>query len=279
MRTARVFLGAAIAMGVWASPITAAYADGGTYIALRTASGSSSRHAVFVPGTALVGTANLWLKGKAQQGLQHGPFEAYLVPEGTSFQPGHPLPIGAVAVGVFQVRHRSGPNWVATVHFVLPAFASGQYWIDVCDVPCTVQGFGVYASGWFQVVQTEEARKLVLKGFQQDQRIYALRRDIRNLTNQKETAYTALFDANARGVQVSNALGVESLRARAAEQAAAAARARAHAANVRAAWLAAIAVAFATLFVATLAVALKRRGRVVVPDTPAELLELAERDS
>jgi hypothetical protein len=183
---------------------------------------------------------------------------------GEGVRPGAPIPESAIRLATFQMSAGGTGGHAA---FVVPSVPSGQYTLTVCDKPCTDEGFGFGESvmGWLTVVQTsEEARLLARVRELRDtfrSRVRDLRRDLRSADSAVEELTSELN--HVRGALDESRAEVGRL-TRAAERAAD----RTLIDGAAGGWIG--------LGLAAVAAGLlwrRRRSRVVVPDTPEELLE------
>lgn len=197
---------------------------------------------------------------------EDGPFYLW-IERGDGLAAGEAIPSSAIRVAPFEIAadRRSGH-----AVFDLPALPSGTYSFAVCDDPCTERGFGFgeYVQGWLTVVQTpEEARLLVrvhelrerartkLRGSRSELRVAELRES--RLTTRLNTAVEALDEARAQ---------VERLTRSASRP-----HDQAVIGGAGGAWIA------VGLVAAALIIRRRRAPRILVPDTPAELLSPSER--
>lgn len=203
-------------------------------------------------GIRLSGT---FCKG-SQAPVSAGPWFAYLDPRN-----GPPVLVGPVNIA---------PNignycqWRLTATLRVPQVAPGAYWIQICDLGCTNGVGDMVGAGRFVVVSSESPRDQAL-------RLEALRARVR--VSMREQARQermlgelegSLTRSEAEVVKRGTLAG--SLRDQLVDEQ-----------NEPGAWFGA-SVASLALVVAALSVLLiwrRRRSRVRVPDTPAELVEQA----
>jgi hypothetical protein len=65
--------------------------------------------------------------------------------------------------------------------FTIPATASGEYEVLVCDDPCTLSGFGEFVQSWVTVLQTPTERRLFELAGERRYRVWTLERRVRAL--------------------------------------------------------------------------------------------------
>lgn len=203
-----------------------------------------------------------------------GPWFAYLSPDDDVR--GRPMLLAPVLIVA-----RGGHSYLATTSFVVPDVPSGNYSVTVCDLGCRHEGVGdLYGGGLFLGGVTEREAKLAARlqlrrWIHQDDS-----RAMRHLRNQLDEARFALDAVDASSKRASS-------RAAAAETEVATVTARngglqtqiaqRDAAIDRWRWAAGVLAAL-LLAMCVLSVWLLRRPRLVLPDTPAELIEATHRD-
>lgn len=192
----------------------------------------------------------------SQAPVSAGPWFAYLDPRTGP----------AVLAGRVNIAPNTGNycQWRLTATLRVPQVAPGSYWIQVCDRGCKSGVGDLMGAGWFVVASAESPRDQAI-------RFEALRARLRVSMRQQARQGQALGELQGsltRAEAETTKLGTlaDSLRDQlAAEQ------------NERGAWFGA-AAASSALVVAALSVLTiwrRRRSRVIVPDTPAELVEQA----
>ena len=189
----------------------------------------------------------------AQAPVSAGPWFAYLDP-----QTSPPIPVGRV---------RISPNtgnycqWRLNATLRVPNVAPGSYWLQVCDRGCT-QGVGdLIGAGEFTVVSAGSLRRQAL-------RLQELRSRLRESTREErrqEQLLAELDDERAAALERSAKLElrVDHLSDQLATER-----------SQRSAWFGVIVTSgLVAAVIAVLAIRRRRRTRIIVPDTPAELLE------
>jgi hypothetical protein len=220
---------------------------------------SGSGWDIFVVGEALVARGGYL---SVALGSDTGPYYLW-IERGIALQADVPIPSSAIRVATFEMAPdgRSGH-----AVFDLPALPSGTYSFAVCDDPCTERGFGFgeFVQGWLTVTQTpEEARLLArVRDLRETMRsrVHGLTTELRSAERREDRLETRL-DA---------ALGaLEESRAQVGRLTHAASRTPDR--NVIDGTAGAL---IALGLIATAAVLFRRhrRDRIVVPDSPAELL-------
>jgi hypothetical protein len=236
---------------------------GGNWLEFRSAERdlqpSPSGWDIFTVGEALVARVG-YLSGAFELG--DGPFHLW-IERGDPLEAGMPIPQSAIHIGTFEMAPDGTGGHAA---FDLPALPSGTYSFAVCDDPCTERGlgFGEFVQGWLTVTQTpEEARLLArvrdLRGVMRS-RIHGLRTDVRS-AERREVRLQTRLDA---------ALGaLEESRAQVGRLTRAASRTPDR--DVIDGTGGAL-IAVGLIAIAAVLVRRHRRDRIVVPDSPAELL-------
>jgi hypothetical protein len=244
-----------------ASPAPSAVA-GGNWLEFRSAERdlrpSPSRWDIFTVGQSVVARGDYL---SVALGPETGPYHLW-IERGEALAAGQPIPQSALRVGTFEMAPDGRSGRAA---FDLPALPTGTYSFAVCDDPCTERGFGFgeFVQGWLTVTQTpEEARLLArvreLRGMMRS-RVHGLRADVRSAERQEARLRTRL-DAALGALEESRAQ-VERL-TRAASR-----TPDRYVIDATGALIAVGLIAIAAVFLRT-----HRRDRIVVPDTPAELL-------
>ena len=235
---------------------------GGNWLEFRSADTdlrSSPRWDIFTVGEPLVAKVG-YLDGSL--GSSEGPFHLW-IERGDAIEAGTSIPSSAIRVATFEM---APDGRAGRAVFELPALPSGLLTLSVCDDPCTERGFGFgeFVQGWLTVVQTpEEARLLARINELRETSRVALRRvraDLR-VAEVRETRLRSRLDAavdalEGTRVQVDRLTRAVSRRPGVVMIDGAAG-----------AWIAAGAIVIAALFFRP-----RRRDRVSVPDTPAELV-------
>jgi hypothetical protein len=277
MRVRGAFVVVTVAGLLAAMPAGSARA-GGNWLDIRREDAVSSRweswSGPFVPGTALEVRATLYARGPQASRLRDsGPYYAWIAPErGRVDVP--MLPGGAIRLSAFDLHWTSENFAVARTSFVLPPLPSGRYTIDVCNDPCRLSGFGEFVQGWASVVQSAEAVTLQRQKERIRGTLYEARRDATRARNDAESLQADLNDSEATRASMEARVAVltdelGSVRRRA--QVAAAASRRPFVDP----WLGVL-LAVAALSLAVALVIRRRATRIVVPDTPEELLRRDE---
>jgi hypothetical protein len=248
-----------ILIGLQAPPAIA----GGNWLEFRSAESdpltTQDGGDIFVVGESLIARGDYL---SVALGPQTEPYHLW-IERGEALAAGHPIPQSALRVGTFEMAPDGRSGRAA---FDLPALPSGMYSFAVCDDPCTERGFGFgeFVQGWLTVTQTpEEARLLArvheLRGMMRS-RIHGLRADVRSAERQEDRLQTRL-DAALGSLEESRAQ-VERL-----TRASSRTPDRYVIDGTAGALIAVGLIAIAAVLLRT-----HRRDRIVVPDTPAELL-------
>ena len=191
-----------------------------------------------------------------------GPFHLW-IERGERLEAGEPIPTTALRVGTFDMRPDGRTGFAS---FVLPELPRGTYTLSVCDVPCTTYGFEEFVQGWLtSVPSVGEAQLLArVRELRWDERelVASLQDDARAAERREEEL---LLRVTQLEQQLDRARG--QLARVATERPAPAPRSDALIDSAGGAWIASamLAIAAGVLFV-------RRRRRIGVPDTPAELM-------
>lgn len=236
---------------------------GGNWLEFRSAEGDPqpgpSGGDIFTVGESLVARVG-YLSGAFELG--GGPFHLW-IERGDALEAGMPIPPSAIRVGTFEMAPDGRSGRAA---FNLPALPSGTYSFAICDDPCTERGlgFGEYVQGWLTVTQTpEEARLLArvrdLREVMRS-RVHGLTTDLRSAERQEVRLRTRLDVA----------LGaLEESRVQVGRLTRAASRTPdRYVVDGTAGAL----IAVGLIAIAAVLLRRHRRERIVVPDSPAELL-------
>jgi hypothetical protein len=186
-----------------------------------------------------------------------GPWFAYLDP-----RTGPPVLIGRVDIAPNTGNYC---HWRLTATLRVPQVAVGRYWLQVCDRGCKNGVGDLIGAGWFVVASAESPREQAL-------RLEALRARLRDSMREQARQERSLGEVQrslTRAEAEALRLGTlaDSLRDQLADER-----------DERGAWFGG-AVASTAVLLAVLSVLViwrrRRRSRVRVPDTPAELVEMA----
>ncbi len=252
---------------------------GGNWLDVRRENAASSRweswSGPFVPGTALEVRATLYARDPRANRLRgSGPYYAWIAPGRGGRVDVRGLPAGATRLSAFRLHWTSENFAVARTSFVLPSLPSGQYTIEVCDDPCRLSGFGEYVQGWASVVQTAEAATLQRQKERVEATLYQVRRDAAGARKDVARVQARLNDSEATRASQTARVGALTDELGSAHR-------RAQAAAVSGdrpfvdPWIGLL-LAFAVLSLAGALVMRRRAGRIVIPDTPEELLNRDE---
>jgi hypothetical protein len=274
MRIRGPFVAVTVAGLLAAMPMGSAQA-GGNWLDIRPEDAVSSRweswSGPFVPGTALEIRTTLYARGPQANRLRDsGPYYAWIGPERGRVDVAG-LPVGAIRLSAFELHWTSENFAVARTSFVLPPLPSGRYTIDVCNDPCRLSGFGEFVQGWTTVVQSAEAVTLARQKERIRGTLYQARQDVARARKDAESLQADLNDSEATraSLEASVAALTDELGS---------VRRRAQAASERPfvdPWLGVL-LAVAALSLAVALVIRRRATRIVVPDTPEELLHRDE---
>jgi hypothetical protein len=156
-------------VGALALP-SGASADGGAYIEFNGT--------YFLPGDGLEGVAYVSVPRDKERLFDQGPFYAYLLPSGASLREGRPLPAGAIRAGTFTIHAGKQQSFELTVAFTVPQIESGEYWVELCNDPCSIAGFREPLTGQITVVATAREAQLLVQQNHLRSRLYGLKRQL-----------------------------------------------------------------------------------------------------
>jgi hypothetical protein len=233
---------------------------GGNFLEFRlrgaVAGSDPPRWDIFATGQTVVARVGYL---SATFGPTDGPFHLW-IEWGEELEAGTPIPESAIRVGTFRMA-ASGRGGQAT--FTMPELPRGTYTFSVCDDPCRTWGFDEWVQGWLTAVPTlGEARLLArLREQQADHRelVAALHDNVRAAERSEDGLRRRVGELEA---------DLKAAREQVARGAAERSETRSDALidGWAGAWIAAALVAVGTVWLGL------RRPRIVVPDTPAELL-------
>jgi hypothetical protein len=225
---------------------------------------SRSRWDIFVVGESVVARVG-YLSGFF--GLGDGPFHLW-IERGDAVEAGMPIPSSAIRVGTFEMTADGSGGHAG---FVLPALPSGLHTLTVCDDPCTETGFGEYVQGWLTVVQTPAEGRLLsrVRDLRESSRArtHRMRTDLRRAERTEQGLRDAL--GTVRDDLAATRAQVDRLISLAASDRPASHPDRDLIDGGAGAWIA------SGLVIAALIIRRRRGPRIVVPDTPADLLSPA----
>ncbi|HLA92175.1 MAG TPA: hypothetical protein VJO36_01385 [Actinomycetota bacterium] len=236
----------------------------------------------YQPGDAVTGGGWIYVPENKQFLLDRGPFYALLVPGGPAIQEGRPLPEGVIRLAQVGFEPYRKTEFELHVSFTMPDVEGAYYTVAICNDPCTISGFREPLNGPISVVHTEREAKLLNENSRLQFAAYNLRRKLqkaeRSAIELEDTLDVSRDQALALSAQIGRLeleLQLEAANGQLALEPATAIDDR----PLVEAWALfglgiALIVALLTL---ALALVLSRRTapRVVVPDTIAELDELA----
>lgn len=227
---------------------------------------NQSRWDIFATGERAVANVG-YLRGWV--GAEDGPFHLW-IERGRPLEEGKPIPESAIQVGTFEM---AADGLSGHAIFVLPALPSGMYSLTVCDNPCTTTGFGEYVQGWLTIVQTPAEGQLLTRIHELKEsfrgRSHLLKADLHRAERReqrlKDRLETVGDELEATRAQVDQLVSSASSRSGSASE-------RALIDGAAGAW-----IASGLLVIAALIIRTRRGPRIIVPDTPAELLSTEQR--
>lgn len=111
-------------------------------------------------GLSVIAHTGIYVRNdRLAERLQGETFYAWLSPGGEGYEDGR-LPADAIRLAPFRIRWETDAFGSVHAPFTVPAVATGEYEILVCDDPCTLPGFGEFVQGWATVFQTPTERRL-----------------------------------------------------------------------------------------------------------------------
>jgi len=259
---------------VLAIPLEAG-ADGGAYLQF------DDTH--YQPGDPVTGGGWIYVPENKQFLLDRGPFYALLMPGGPAIQEGRPLPEGVIRLGQVEFEPYRKTEFELHVSFTMPDVEGAYYTVAICNDPCTISGFREPLNGRISVVHTEREGELL----NENSRLQSAAYNLRWRLGKAESSAIELEDALDASRDHALALSAEIGRLGRELEAANRRPALAPATVVDdrplvEAWaLLGLGIALIVgLLTFALALAFSRQAasRVVVPDTIAELDELAEEE-
>jgi hypothetical protein len=101
------------------------------------------------------------LPGAFTGSVEDGPYYAYLLPFRRFVHPPN-IPKAAILLGRIQMDRGEGEGeWSASISFEMPHVEPDDYWVDMCNDPCRVNGVGDLGGGSLRVVATAEEARLM----------------------------------------------------------------------------------------------------------------------
>jgi hypothetical protein len=243
------------------APLPTPAVAGGNFLEFRLRGGAvgsdPARWDIFATGQTVVARVGYL---SATFGPADGPFHLW-IERGDELEAGKPIPESAIRVGTFRMA-ASGRGGQAT--FTMPELPRGTYTFSVCDDPCRTWGFDEWVQGWLTSVPTVGEAQLLARTRELRETLrevtYGIGRDVRAAERREDrltaeiTALTGELD-DARTELDRLRSSANRVEPRPVIDAAAGA------------WIATGLVVVAALWLIG-----RRRSRIVVPDTPAELL-------
>jgi len=161
----------AIAVGlvfgvVLAIPLEAG-ADGGAYLQF------DDTH--YQPGDPVTGGGWIYVPEDKQFLLDRGPFYAWLVPGGPAIQEGRPLPEGVIRLSEVEFEPYRKTEFELHVAFTMPDVEGAYYTVAICNDPCTISGFREPLNGPISVVHTAREGELLNEVARQQSGVYNLK--------------------------------------------------------------------------------------------------------
>jgi len=232
----------------------------------------------YQPGDAVTGGGWIYVPENKQFLLDRGPFYALLVPGGPAIQEGRPLPEGVIRLAQVGFDPYRKTEFELHVSFTMPDVEGAYYTVAICNDPCTISGFREPLNGPISVVHTEREAKLLNENSRLQFTAYNLRRKLEKAERSAIELEGTLDVSRDQALALSAQIGrlERELEAANDQPALEPATAIDDRPLVEAWALFGLGIALIVSLL-TLALALSRRSapRVVVPDTIAELDELA----
>jgi hypothetical protein len=179
-----------LGVGTMAAGAAPAAANGGAYFEIAKT--------YQVQGSTAVGRFEVSIPERRLGLLDRGPFTIYVTPaRSRGIEAGRPIPADAVAVGTATVTERRGIVNVEA-RFVVPAVTTGPYSLELCNTPCTVDGFGEPLSGFLTIVETPVEARLLARLDREQRDATRIERDLRTAEEELVQSRAATTSANAR---------------------------------------------------------------------------------
>jgi hypothetical protein len=191
MRTFRLIVVAAVALGVAGSPGLAG-ANGGAYFDL---GGPDSYYVGGDPDDPLIGTYFARIPEENRGILDKGPFYVYVMPTRVGIEEGEPIPAQAILVDTIEISHRAGSTYRFSTSFTMPELPTGYYKIEVCNSPCTISGFREPIGGYFTVVATQMEAALLKEREKLQAQLNGTKRELRKTTERLDSILVDLDSA------------------------------------------------------------------------------------
>jgi hypothetical protein len=137
----------------------------------------------YAPGDRAIVRAS-FSSGQLEGTLADGPYYLYLVPQGSSLpRDGSPVHDEVTQVGPLYIWEATGNLccWKASAEFIVPDVPAGEYFLDYCNSPCTVDGMGDLIGGTLVVGNTQEEARLIAHIERLEVKVEALARTKRDL--------------------------------------------------------------------------------------------------
>ncbi len=188
---------------------------------------------------------------------------------------------GGMRIGKAIIRRGAGNLWIAETTFLVPSVPEGPYWIDVCSHGCN-RFFGDLIGGYVYIAATPIRAKLASANRGLRQQVDYLGRQLAQRRAHKEHLEDAVRASEDHAESaVKRMLAAERRVTRADEQAADAEAEASLAQREMKQWqTVTLAVLAGVVIAALLGIAFhqrRRRRRILIPDTPQELLEASGR--
>jgi hypothetical protein len=108
----------------------------------------------YSPGDSGVARTRVWFATKeAARKATEGRFAAYLVPEGRWIRPPG-VPPAAIPLGPVTFSSPEGYTAMAALTFTVPEVSTGDWTVNVCNVPCTNEMIGDLLGGTIRVASS-----------------------------------------------------------------------------------------------------------------------------
>jgi hypothetical protein len=190
MRTFRLMVVAAVALGVAGLPGLAS-ANGGAYF-----NGVKTFYVAGDPNDPLVASYEAKIPEKNLGILDRGPFYVYVMPTSVGISEGDPIPTKAILVDTIEVSQQAGRVYRFSTSFTMPELPNGDYKIEVCNSPCTISGFREPIGGYFQIVQTPTEAELIREQWKLKAQLNDAKRELRKTTERLDAILVDLDSAS-----------------------------------------------------------------------------------
>ncbi len=151
-----------------------------------------------MPGQTAEASTVVFVPVKNQGVFDRGPFYGFVLPPGTAIQEGKPIPSGAVNVGAFSIKRLSREEFGVRLSFTVPDVPGRLYTVGMCNIPCTVEGFGEPLTAVLSIVHTQREAELLITQSRLQATVSNLRRELEEATD-RTSSLTSLLHYERAG--------------------------------------------------------------------------------